>query len=192
MSELSIKRLVPAYIYADKNGYALARAIETAMRYVQDRCQEGLAILNDYDAMPEWRCDELAWDNNVTWYDSAATLEEKRQTLKDARAISASLGTPDAVLLGFYGVYGAGQVQEWWDYGGDPGHFKIFTVSETTMTTDFERFMRIVNAVKNVRSVLDGVYYRGAKGSAEMWLATGPAAITRGSGGYANNYSENG
>ena len=190
MIQFTIKQIFPAFILADANGYALARAIEAGMRYFLARCQEGLDILTDYDTMPEWRLDELAWEDNVTWYDSTATLEEKRQTIKDARDIFARLGTPEAVLTAFNGVFGAGQVQEWWDYDGAPGHFRIFTTQASTIGVDFERFMRIVNAVKNVRSVLDGVYFRGDEGSAQAWALAGTAAITRGSGGWADNYQE--
>lgn len=191
MITFSIKQLFPAFILADPNGYALARAIEAGMKYFLDRCQEGLDNLTDYDSMPEWRLDELAWENNVTWYDSTATLEEKRQTIKDARDIYARLGTPEAVLVAFNGVYGAGQVQEWWEYDGDPGHFRIFTVSETVMTEDYERFVRIVNAVKNVRSVLDGIFFRGDKGEAELWLSSASAGILQRDSGTASNYSPN-
>lgn len=185
----NIKRLLPAFIMADKNGYALACAIEAAMNYVAEKCREGLNILIDYDSMPEWRLDELAWEYNVTWYDSTATLEEKRQTIKDARDIYARLGTPEAVLVAFNGVYGAGQVQEWWEYDGEPGHFRIFTVSESVMTEDYARFVRIVNAAKNVRSVLDGIYYRGGKGEAGLWALTGSAGILQRDNGSATNYS---
>ena len=191
MITFSIKQLFPAFILADPNGYALARAIEAGMKYFLDRCQEGLEILTDADNMPEWRCDELAWEYNVTWYDSSATLEEKRQTIRDARDIYARLGTPDAVLKAFNGVYGAGQVQEWWEYDGEPGHFRIFTVSESVMTEDYERFVRIVNAVKNVRSVLDGIFFRGAKGEAGLWALTGSAGILQRDSGRADNYRPN-
>ena len=191
MIEFDIRRLIPAFILSDANGYALAKAIEAGMRIFLDKCQEGLDTLYNYDVMPEWRLDELAWEYNVTWYDSTATVAEKRQTIRDARDIYARLGTPDAVLLAFNGVYGAGQVQEWWEYDGEPGHFRIFTVSETVMTEDYERFVRIINAVKNVRSVLDGIYYRGDKGEAELWALTGSAGILQRDRGTASNYSPN-
>lgn len=190
MITFSIKQLFPAFILADPNGYALARAIEAGMKYFMDRCLEGLEILNDADKMPEWRLDELAWEYNVTWYDSTATLEEKRQTIKDARDIYARLGTPDAVLKAVYGVFGSGRIEEWWQYEGQPGHFRVYTTDESAMQENYTKFMRIINAAKNVRSVMDGVYFVGASGTAELWPMTNVGGMYGKSSGLALHVNE--
>ncbi len=54
-----IGRLVPRFLYTDKNGYAAAKAIEAAFQYVKDAVEEAISIVKDVDAMPEWRLDEL-------------------------------------------------------------------------------------------------------------------------------------
>ena len=177
MITFSIKQLFPAFILADPNGYALARAIEAGMNYFLARIREGLEILTDADKMPEWRLDELAWEYNVTWYDSTATLEEKRQTIKDARDIYARLGTPDAVVKAVNGVFGYGRIEEWWEYDGDPFHFRVYSNDASAMAENYRRFTAIINVVKNVRSYLDGVYYVGQQGIAPVTALAGVAGI---------------
>ena len=187
MFNIHIEQMIPRFILADKNGFALAKAIEAGLTSMNDTVADGVKCLIDYDAMPEWRLDELAWELNVTWYNSSGTVEEKRQTIKDARKSYGILGTPQSILLAFRGEFGDGQVQEWWEYDGDPYHFRVFTVRESTMGADYERIMRIINAVKNVRSIVDGIYYRGDSGTAAIWALAGCAAITHRDRGHTSN-----
>jgi hypothetical protein len=44
---------------------------------------------------------------------------------------------------------------EWFDYGGEPYHFKI--VTSDTSAKDNPAFMRALNSVKNARSHFDGI-----------------------------------
>ena len=48
-----IERLVPKYIMQDRNGRALAKAIEAGMKYVAKKAEDGLDIITDPDKMPE-------------------------------------------------------------------------------------------------------------------------------------------
>ena len=187
MTDVNIRELFPAFLLADRNGFALAKAIGAGLTYFLEKCQDGLDMITDIDKMPEWRLDDMAWELNVTWYNSAGTVEEKRQTIKDARKSYGILGTPQSILLAFRGEFGDGQVQEWWEYDGDPYHFRVFTVRESTMGADYERIMGIINAVKNVRSIVDGIYYRGDSGTAAIWALAGCAAITHRDRGHTSN-----
>lgn len=177
MIEFGIRQLFPAFLLADRNGYALARAIEAGLNYALEIIDAGVAMLQDTDAMPEWRLDELAWEYNVTWYDSKATLEEKRQTIADARRIYGIAGTPEAVLGALNGVFGAGRLEEWWQYDGEPGHFNVYTTSPSATQEDYDRFIAIINAVKNVRSVMDNIFVNGDAGTAETHLLTNVGGI---------------
>jgi hypothetical protein len=48
-------------------------------------------------------------------------------------------------------------VEEWFEYGGQPYHFKVLTTNTSATTTDVQRFTRAVESVKNARSVLEAV-----------------------------------
>jgi phage tail P2-like protein len=172
-----VKQMVPAFLLDDNNGYAMAKMIEYAMEYLRKACTRGLEIVFDIDKMPEWRLDELAWEYDVTWYDADADIDSKRAQIKAAQAFFDKMGTPKAVEEALAAVYGAGRLEEWWEYGGEPYHFSVYVTDASALTEKRARFMKLLSMVQNVRSVLDNVYYSGASGSANVYSGTKVGAI---------------
>ena len=93
MFELDITKWVPKFILADKNGYALAKAIEAGLQSANDIVSQGVDCITDVDAMPEWRLDEVAWEYNIL-YDYDADIATKRKWVSDAVQTYAIYGTP--------------------------------------------------------------------------------------------------
>ena len=172
MIDFDIAQIFPKFLLNDRNGLALAKAIEAGLNYFLAKCQDGLDTLLDVDKMPEWRLDELAWEEDIRWYDGSATLEQQRQTVLDARKTYARLGTPDAILRAINGIFGAGRVEEWWEYSGDPYHFKIYVTDETAATSKRELLLSMLAIAANARSVLDEIIYSGASGSTTCYPMT--------------------
>lgn len=83
MFQFDIQKWIPKFIWNDRNGHALAMAINAGLQMLNDSAAEGLKLINDYDDMPEWRLDELAWETNCL-YDYNAPIETKRQWIKNA------------------------------------------------------------------------------------------------------------
>ena len=83
MISFDIRDIIPAFILADKNGYAMAKAIEAGLKYYVEKSRKGLDIITDVDAMPEWRLDEQAEDYNIL-YDYNADIEAKRDWVRNA------------------------------------------------------------------------------------------------------------
>ena len=187
--DFDIGALVPRFIMQDRNGHALAKAIEAALKYFLAAVGQGIACVQDVDTMPEWRLDEMAWELNVQWYDNQASASEKRQTIRDAREIYARLGTHDAVVRAVNGVFGQGRLEEWWQYGGSPYHFRVYTPDYDALEERYALFTRMVAVAANVRSVLDGVYYVGADGTATLWPATAAIGGEGRASATAINYS---
>jgi P2-related tail formation protein len=172
VEEFDITRLVPKFILDDRIGFALAMAIQAGVREALDQINEGVMGAMLVDSMTDAILDETAEDIGITWWTQDATIEEKRQTIKDSYSVLRHLGTPAAILYAINGAFGTGRVEEWTAYDGEPYHFRVYTTNAEALTDNYEKFVRIVNAVKNVRSVLDGVYYVGAGGEAHLWTAT--------------------
>ena len=152
-----IKRLVPRFIYNDPNGYALSKAIEAAFEYVIEKVEEGLAILQNPDSMPEWRLDELAEDYNIL-YDYEADVETKRGWIKNARAFYLLYGTAEGIVRYLEAAFDSASVDEWWEYGGEPYHFRVNATGEWSEEAEAWA-MKSVEAVKNLRSVLDTITF---------------------------------
>lgn len=113
-----------------------------------------------------------AWELNALWYDYSESLDVKRQQIAGAMTFYDRLGTPYAVLSAVKAVYGDGMLSEWFEYGGDPYHFKVFTTNSTALTENKSKFLALLSAVKSLRSVLDSVTYYGAEGKGEYTIGT--------------------
>lgn len=153
MIEFNIRQLFPAFLLADTNGYAMARAIEAGLKYFLERVDEGMAALNDYSRMPEWRLDELAWEYNIP-YDYAAEIEVKREWIRNVYSLSRLHGTPEGLRQYMQGYFRDADVTEFWEYGGDPYHFKM-TFPDSWTPKRIAWATQAIQKVKNVRSVLD-------------------------------------
>ena len=161
MFAFDVTKWVPKFILRDKNGYALAKAIEAGVNMMNEAIRRGVACISDYDTMPEWRLDELAWEFRIDWWDPDYTLEQKRRTVKDSWYVYRYLGTKASVERAISAIYPDTAVQEWFEYGGKPFYFKLLIdVSFESVTPEkHARVMERVGFYKNLRSVLEGVEY---------------------------------
>ena len=58
-------------------------------------------------------------------------------------------------------IYASAQLEEFWEYGGEPYHFRV-TVGEdrTDSAQTIDVAIRVIKVSKNVRSWLDGIKFR--------------------------------
>lgn len=155
---------VPKFILADKNGYALAMAIQAGVRRMNEIVNDGVALITDVDTMPEWRLDELAWELNC-YYDYAETdINAKRWWIKNALPIAQIAGTPGAIITYLSRKFDRVWISEYSPYDSsagefphlptDPYHFTVVVDGEYSTGLDIAG---VVSKVQNVRSVCDGV-----------------------------------
>jgi len=155
MLTFDIARLFPRFLLNDKNGYAMAKAIEAGLKYFLEKCQDGLDCVQNVDKMPEWRLDEMAWELNCL-YDYHADIESKRKWIRDAIPLFASYGTVSAIYNFLTGYFDGIEVEEFWQYNGNPFHFRVTVEGEWTPENEAWA-RRAIAESKNVRSVLDGL-----------------------------------
>ena len=175
MIDFDISKLFPKFILADKNGYAMARAIEAGLRYFLDRCQQGIDCVQNPDKMPEWRLDEMAGEYNLM-YDYAADIDIKRQWIKDAIQFYSLYGTPEGVVKYLKAAFDTVNLEEWWQYGGDPFHFRVTVTGEWSEKND-EWGKRAINSVKNARSGLDTLTCNAGDSEATMHIGGNVAGV---------------
>ncbi len=190
--EFDIRNFVPRFIMQDVNGAALARALEKGLEKMTEIVSDGVQTVLNIETMPAWRLDELAWEYNITWYDYDAAIEHKREQINGAMDYYTRLGTAAAVRRAISDVYGAGNIEEWFQYGGAPYHFRVYTTNVTVLQENRERFLHLLNQVKNARSVLENVIYNGASSAARIYAAAKCVGMTAYSAGAAKNYYKEG
>lgn len=155
LEAIKLLDLMPQFMQLDPVTQALCHALEPAFQSLADDVRLCL-IYARIDELPEPVVDELAWGFNVDFY-QGLSLEQKRQIVKKAMVIEATKGTPHAVeqLLGI--VFGDAWLEEWFEYDGEPYHFRVLTSNTAVTGADAERFQRALSGVQNVRSVLEAV-----------------------------------
>lgn len=178
MIDFTIHQLFPDFILVDKNGYAMAKAVERALQIMCSTIQTGIDNLQDIEKMPEWRLDEMAWELGCL-YDHNANIETKRRWIKDATPLYAALGTPQAIYNFLEGFFEQVELEEHWQYHGEPFHFRV-TVSGEWNDANETWLRRAIEASKNVRSVLDNIA-----------LGSGTTIKVHGEGGLLGRFAYN-
>ena len=118
-------------------------------------------VISNIDGLEEAVLDILARDFKVDWWDPEYSIEEKRRTLKGSWRVHKTLGTKAAVETAISAIYPHTRVLEWWEYGGEPYHFRL-NIDITSDSGDRVRQRRVLerlNFYKSLRSHNDGVRY---------------------------------
>lgn len=118
-------------------------------------------IISNIDGLDETVLDILARDFKVDWWDPEYSIEEKRRTLKGSWRVHKILGTKAAVETAIRAIYPLTTVEEWFEYGGEPYHFRlnIDITSDSGDRTRQKRVLERLNFYKSLRSHNDGVRY---------------------------------
>lgn len=157
LTDLEFSRLLPSWMRGDLADAALSAGTDLAVRGVAPQLDR-LTVWGVLDDLPDEYLDELAWALDVDWYDSGAPHATKADLVRRSDLVHARLGTVDALSSVVASYFGVGRVREWFDYAGDPHHFKVF-VTDPSVTEDenLVRFLDMLGKTKRLSSKFDGV-----------------------------------
>jgi len=124
LKTLSLVDILPDNLLADEKIYASAKALDKELELVTEDCKQ-VMHLPRIDELPEPVVDLLAWQWHVDFYEAGMDLPTKRRMVKQSIAWHRRKGTPSAVKDAVTTVFGEAHIFEWFNYGGEPYHFKI-------------------------------------------------------------------
>jgi len=136
------------------------RALSLAMLELHRKTMDYIDASQIYtaiDTVAEEVLDALAVNWKIDWYDTSYDIEQKRRIVKSGMTIRRTMGTVAAVSQTVTSVIGQGRVEEWFEYGGRPGCFRIVCDNTEDAVTAIEEFRRILEPVKRASAWLDGV-----------------------------------
>jgi hypothetical protein len=84
-----------------------------------------ISLFYNYDNLTEETLNELALMLNVKWYDVEADIDVKRHLIQHSDEVYLYLGTAKGIQLVFEAWEVTVYVLEWFNYGGDPYHYKL-------------------------------------------------------------------
>lgn len=142
----------------NKKARAISYAILQEKRRIMDAAQR-TRTMSMIDQLPEIILDVLAVELRTPAYSESLPIEIKRTLIKGTLAFYSKLGTPSAVNWVIRSIFGNGKIEEWFDYGGDPHHFRVDVRNDGSFTSleGLPDFMRLVEAVKRLSSWLDEI-----------------------------------
>lgn len=157
---------LPQIVAGDPQVRAFAAALQRQMRRLIG-LRAGLAVWCSGGALSEAMCDALALELRTPQYDPGLTLATKRELVRNTLSYYAQAGTKGAVERITGDVFGSAWVQEWFEYGGEPGYFKVTTDNPAVTDENVGEFRRVAEAVKRLSAHLETV---------ELTLTTAPMA----------------
>lgn len=156
LTECEFEKLLPLFMREEADNIALARAIDPIIREIGEK----IALCSDFeniDLLPEDFVDALASELSIDWYKKNADISVKRELVKNSDAVHRTLGTKAAVEQVVSDYYGSAKVQEWFEYGGEPGHFRIVVNEEQSKIVFPEELHLLISKVKKASAVLDEI-----------------------------------
>ena len=109
------------------------------------------------DELPEAVLDHLAVELRTQYYGADLPIETKRTLIKNTLIWYQKAGTLAAVKELSTIAYGDCDVQEWFQYGGQPGYFKVDTSSFQMVYDNLEMFFATLEKVKRLSAHLEKV-----------------------------------
>lgn len=138
------------------------RIMDKVYRERHQREMEAAELIHIYtqiDSQPEEILDVLAVQFKVDWYDSNYPLEAKRSIIKTALEVRRYYGTDWATLKAISAIYPRSEIEQWYDYGGTPGHFRVIcSVDGALIPVKRREIRRSVNIYKRMTAHLDSLY----------------------------------
>ena len=151
LKDVDILKLCPAFMREDKTNQILANGTNNIFRTWADNLDR-LSVIDQIDKLTEVELDQLASDKNIFWYDTKANIAIKRLLIKNAKLVFIRLGTVWAVESVMNDYLPKSELQEWFDYDGEPGYFRLITNNTDILRTDIQVFLNILKGIKR-RSV---------------------------------------
>lgn len=151
-----ITKILPDALASDAKTVALGYALNKAMQRLMDYCKN-IGVYNTIDTLPKEMLDLLAVELNTQYYDASRGINLKRSLIKNTLVWYMNTGTPAAVTELVEAVFGNGEIKEWFEYGGTPYCFKIYTSNINTTDDMIQQVTELVGRIQNVRSHLEEV-----------------------------------
>ncbi|WP_437831560.1 phage tail protein I [Niallia taxi] len=155
LENFEIGDLLSDSLKKDKNIAAIAYALTPVFQKIFSQTQ----LIKMFEGIPEHLLDFVAYEEAAEFYDVNMTNEQKRIMIANAESIHKTKGTVAAVEDVITPFFSKGRVSEWFEYGGKPFHFLIYTNEYLKNQQDIAKLFRMVNTVKRKSTRLERVFF---------------------------------
>jgi P2-related tail formation protein len=156
LKDVDLYKMLPTFMKEDRFDRLLSEGMSNLFSKLAVDMDRAV-IIGYIDELNEAELDQLAKDWNVFWYLKSASLEQKRQLIKDSPLVFSRLGTVWAVERVMNNYLPESELKEWFDYNGKPHYFRFVTNNTDILQTDIDAFLFILEQVKRKSQWLDGI-----------------------------------
>lgn len=156
INDMDFIQLMPAFMKEDEAVQGLSEGVNRITEELAAKIRL-FSTWNQIDNMTGAELDMLAEELNISWYDKTAAIDVKRELIKNSDMVHSKMGTNWAVQNVIETYFGSGEIQDWYDYGGEPHHFKVITSNQSITSSAAEKFLSVLDKVKRKSSFLDGI-----------------------------------
>lgn len=157
LSTLNLSYLLPSSIAEDREVKALSKVATGKLLEINSDIKQVL-LWDDLGKFDDSILSALAWQLHVDLYNEDYPKSVRVNLILGSILWHMRRGTLYSVEMALHDIFHTGTVKEWFDYGGNPYHFKIDKITEPLK--DKKTIKRLVTAVrlsKNLRSWCDGI-----------------------------------
>lgn len=156
INDMDFIQLMPSFMKEDEAVQGLSEGVNRVTEELADKIKL-FSTWNQIDNMTDAELDMLAEELHISWYDKAATIDVKRGLIKNSDLVHSKMGTNWAVQNVIETYFGSGQIEDWFDYEGEPYHFRVITENQSITAEASEKFLSVLEKVKRKSAFLDGI-----------------------------------
>lgn len=146
---------------------AMMSAIGKALSYAHKKSE----LVDPMKEKTEWLLDNIAVAEAIDFYDKSFTISQKMMIIKNADFLKSKKGTPIALERALSNIFSSAEVVEWFEYGGQKGHFKVnVTVSGVADTATRNLALKVIEKYKRKSQILDELNFKTVNLTAEQQL----------------------
>jgi phage tail P2-like protein len=146
--------LVPPSLQSDPQVIAACGALQGEIQAVSVAVDQ-IMIISKLSQQPSEVIDNLAWQWSTDFYDDSLPLATRIALVQNSLKWHMIKGTPAVVQEMVSTVLSNGVVTEWFQYAGQPYHFRVQTDEIISTQAIYNQLAAVIAATQNIRSWLD-------------------------------------
>ena len=156
LQEAKITDALPQILAKEPWVQAMAYAVNNQLARLLTYA-DGVMVLASIDKMPDTVLDVLALELRLPYYDPTYSTTIKRELIRGGLQYWATVGTPESLTKILINIFGDAEIEEWFEYGGEPGYFRILTTNPNVSGETLEQFRKTAQDVKRLSAWLEEV-----------------------------------
>ncbi len=157
LRELILSDLFPEHMRTS-HLKALSYACNQMIDVVLD-CSEQTMLFSNVDNLQDSKLDLLAVMLHAPYYKTSFDIEMKRELVKNAVRYRNYAGKNISIQEILSLFYGEVHIEEWYQYDGEPFHFRLLSKEKVLTPEMVVECMKIIQLLKRVTAVYDGIQF---------------------------------